>query len=349
MRIAFYCNDGSPTTIIPPDLYKRGLGGAENALVSLTEELARRGHEVTVYNDPREGGVYDGVQYAPKSHYLDDVDVLIFFRSPNELVRRTRVPLKIFWSCDPYTVGNYRTDILPHVDATVCISPHHREFFLHAYQANPDKTTYIDLGVRLQDYDCLSAEIERTPRRLIFCSMPERGLDRLRAMWGRIRERVPDVSLVITADHRMWSGGDQTSKYRRDWDGVPNVHYFGALPRMELVKYQLQADIHAYPCIYEEMFCISAAECQVAGAVPLTSTRAALRTTNSFGFPLEGNPDDGGWLLEWADRLCDLLTTDYHILDPWRKEMQKAARERFGWSTIADQWEKLLETGLQGT
>lgn len=349
MRIAFFCNDGSPTRIIPPDLYGRGVGGAENALFSLTRELAKRGHTVTVYNDPREGGVYDGVEYMPKYAYADEVtDVLVFFRSPNALAQMTNVPLKLFWSCDQHTVGDYR-DFMYHVHATVVISPRHRDYFIQRYGADPDKTVVIDLGVRVEEYE---QAVERIPYRFIYCSQPERGLKRLRAIWNRIRMQIPEASLVITGSHTLWGGGDNTRPYREEWAGVPNVHYFGALPRHELVKFQLQADIHAYPCTYDELFCISVAETQVAGAVPITSQRGAIWTTNEFGYVVSGgrdeDPNSDEWLNDYADFLIYSLTEDYdRVVTAIRPKMMSRARERFAWSKIAAQWEELMTAGLE--
>ena len=39
---------------------------------------------------------------------------------------------------------------------------------------------------------------------------------------------------------------------------------------MELVRWQRQAKVMAYPCTFPEGFCVSAAECMAAGAVPVT-------------------------------------------------------------------------------
>lgn len=339
-RIAVFVNDGSPMHIAPPDLYTRGLGGAENALVSLMAEFAKRGHEVFVFNDSYHPGDHDGVLYLPKSNLHDaytNFDVMIFFRSPNDEVsrERNRDTLKIFWSCDQFTRGDY-APFLRAVDRTVCISPRHVAYFREHYAAD-ERTVSIDLGVRVGEY---AREVARVPHRLIFCSVPERGLMRLRAIWPRIKSAVPDASLVITGSHALWGGDDNTPPYRQAFGGMSDVHYFGAISRHQLIERQLEADIHAYPCVYDELFCIAAAECQVAGAVPFTSAEGALETTNSYGFLFPGNPYDDTWLSDWADRIIDSFHDD--VPAKWRPHMMQQARERFSWSRIAEEWEALF-------
>ena len=100
-------------------------------------------------------------------------------------------------------------------------------------------------------------------------------------IWRDVKRQVPNASLVITSDYRLWgasSGG--TEQYRSSLASLGDVSYVGAVNRRELVKQQLRADFHIYPCTYDELFCISVAESLVAGAIPITTPQGALETTN---------------------------------------------------------------------
>ena len=112
MRIDFFCNDGSPIGIVPEDLYGRGVGGSELALITLVEELGRRGHDVWVYNNPRKP--VDGpAKFAHQSAFYDGhhSDVFVLFRSPNPALHRADTDHRVFWSLDQQTVGNYASEI----------------------------------------------------------------------------------------------------------------------------------------------------------------------------------------------------------------------------------------------
>lgn len=336
MKIDVLCVSGSPIGVVPSDLYGRGLGGSENALVCLTEAFAKRGHDVTIYNNPKSPGKHWGVNYLPLDNYTytDPRDFLILFRVPHgSIVHATG--RKLFWSCDQWTAGDYRTDIFPYVEKSICISQSHVDFFKGYYGADPNKLLSIDLGVRLEDYD---VEIERIQKRAIFCSVPDRGLPQLFALWPRIIEQVPDASLVITSDYTVWgaeSPGDY--QHRLQWMRTANISYVGNVPRHELIKYQKSAQVMLYPCIYEENFCVSLAECQVAGAIPVISGVGALHTTREYGFMAGGKPGTGSFDAEFVAMAVAALNGAQS--DERAANIEKS-RKRFDWLEIAKQWEE---------
>lgn len=342
LTIDLYCNDGSPLHVTPPDIYGRGVGGAELAMMTWAETMAKRGHKVRVYNNPNQPGNYGGVEYLPQNAFVwrDDRDVMISFRSPNRYVRTARAAVKLFWSTDQQTVGAFERDIFPYVDRTVCISPFHVNYHIKRYQVAEDMIGYFDLGVRVEEYD---QPVEKVPGRCIFCSVPERGLEVLRLMWPRIKKRVPNASLVITSDYTLWGAPNPLNQeHRLNWLHHQDVAFMGKIPRKELVEEQLRAEVMSYPGTYEELFCISAAECQVAGAIPITSDLGALPTTNQWGVVLGGNLLDGGWQARFVDEVCtQLKQRDDELL----QQMQHQTRRRFDWNNICEQWEHLIATG----
>lgn len=345
MKIDVYCDNGSPLNIIPADIYGRGIGGAELALFSWSEEMAKRGHQVRIFNDPREVGNHNGVDFKPRGQFSPDEkrDVFVAFRSPNPHIRTAKADVRLFWSCDQQTTGNFSSQVFPFVDRVVCISPYHVDFFRKTYQVSEQKVGYFDLGVRLDDYNHFNTQKKKG--RCIFCSVPDRGLDFLRVMWPSIVEIVPHAEIVITSDYRLWGMENEGNhKHKLAWLHQKNVQFLGAIPRKELVQYQLSSDLHVYPSNYEEMFCISSAECQVAGAYSITSNEGALRDTNEFGLILEGGPMISGWVEKFTEQVIYYLSNSKE-LEEKQKASIKGARKRFNWSIICEKWEHLIETG----
>lgn len=343
LKIDVYCNDGSPLKITPPMIYGRGVGGAELSLMTWAETMAARGHQIRIYNNPDTPGDYDGVAYLPQDDFEPNYkcrDVLIVYRSPTPNLARVKADVKIHWSTDQYTIGNYATDIVPFVDKIVCISPYHMEDYQSRYNPPEDKITYIDLGVRLQDYP---TKIEKVLNRFIFCSVPERGLSVIKYIWPHIKEALPDATLVVTSDHRLWgSHSPNNHRYRLDLLGQDGIVFLGAVSRHELAKHQAQAQIHLYPCLYEELFCISAAECQAVGAYPITSDVGALATTNEFGLIVPGNPQDPTWQRAYVDTVIATALDQDRLTDK-ATEGIKEARKRFDWERICDDWELIMQ------
>lgn len=343
MKIHFLCNDGSPMGVAWSDIYEKGVGGAELALLSLAEEFVKRGHEVIIYNNPNrtlsvptEAGIhFDAVsQFDPR----DENRILIVFRSPNKLVTDAKAKKKIWWSTDQYTVGDFRS-FAALVGTIITISERHSAHLREAYKIDTDKLKVIDLGVR-DDY---GNEVKKIKNRLIYCSVPDRGLQVLHAAWPLIKNTVPDATLVITSDYRLWGNEIPNNHYHRlMWAGAQDVEFLGRISRKELVEHQKLAEIHSYPCIYDELFCISVAECQVAGAYPVTSGYGALETTNRWGTIIPGIPTSPAFVEAFVAEIFNLLVHDQDELFARSMAMSKAAKTRFSWPRIAEKWEKLF-------
>jgi glycosyltransferase involved in cell wall biosynthesis len=337
MRIHFLCSSGSPIGLTPPDIYSRGVGGAELSLMSLAEKLAQRGHEVVIYNDPKKPGDYDGVRYLPLKQYnhADERDAFVLFRTPHHTVTGARGK-RIFWSCDQLTVGNFKKDIFPHVDKIVCISERHAHYFKDNYQLQrDDPRLYItNLGVRAQDY----GDVEKVPGRMIYCSVPGRGLMQLANMWPKIKESVPHATLVVTADYRLWGTAPGDHEFRLKMMGMDGVMYLGSIGRLDLCTQQQMAEVQAYPCTYDELFCISSAECQYAGAISVTSNLGALPWTNQLGVRVDGMPGRGDFDNAFVEAIAKLYKQP-ELADTIRRTCQLHAASEFSWDTIALLWE----------
>ncbi len=347
MKIHLIANDGSPIGVTPPIIHERGVGGAELAMMTLMEVFADRGHEVTVYNDPTTAGDYSGVFYRPLAEFITEHerDVLIVFRSPNNRINHDRIPKTqkvIWWSTDQITVGDFSA-LAAKVNHVVTISPFHTDYFANHYSIPDEKMHRIDLGVRTWEY---KEDIAKVPNRLIMCSIPDRGLQQLLVMWPKILAEVPDASLVITSDYRLWGApGAGNSQHRLMWIEQASVDFLGCISREELVKEQMKAEIMSYPCTYDELFCISAAECQVAGAIPVTTEKGALVTTNEYGVVLPGDPTNANFVNLYVEQIVNLLQ-DRDTLFERQTQMKKAAFRRFSYrDRIVQKWEELFLKG----
>ena len=306
----------------------KGVGGAEQALIFLTRELAKQGHLVEVYNKPERVGLQNGVYYhkVEEFRYSDYADVFICFRNPIKNAEMVNAPLKLFWSCDQYTVGNYKKNVFPIYDKVICISDFHKEYFLKEYDADPKQIEVISLGVNLPDYE---KEIKKVKGKMIFCSVPYRGLNELLPLYQKIKKQVPWASLFITSDYTLWGADPGNEAFKEMWQSQPDVHFLGKVPRQELVKHQLEAEVMAYPCNYDENFCISAAECISAGAIPVVFAHGALDTTiGKDGFIAK---DD-----------FDFVSKVVKVLKGQSKINFVSARKRFDWKILANKWQTLL-------
>jgi len=342
LKVHVLVNDGSPVGVTLKDLYGEGnrgigVGGAEHSLLTMCEEWHKRGDDVCLYNNPMtpNGSPFEQRKindFDPN----EDRDILIVFRSPNPRAISAK-GLRCWWSCDQYTIGDFK-QFSGYMHKIVGISPFHKQHFQNTYQIN--NMIVIDLPIRIQDI--LDApQPERVPNRLIFTSVPDRGLKNLWRYWPQISKRCPEATLVITSDYRLWGVGELNGDHKISWMHVNNVQFLGAIARRSLIQEELKADIHVYPNEYDELFCISNAEAQCAGAYPVTSNVGALATTN-MGKIIPGNPKDGvNYSQAFIDGLLSVLSNRDQLEKDRIENMQKA-RERFNPKRILEQWDTLV-------
>lgn len=338
MKISVIVNDGSPRRVTMKTLWgtdgQTGVGGAELALLTMCEAWHNAGHEVVLFNDPREFGASPFEQRTIQSfNPKEKCDVLIAFRSPNLRVVGANADLKVWWSTDQFTVGSFR-DFRPLVDRVVCISDYHNEYFKANYGIND--AVVIDLPVRLQDYE--GKDIEKVKNRFIFTSVPARGLSEFLDIWPKIHKEIPDATLVITSDYRLWGeeNGRGNEKFVAKSLSLPAIEYIGAVPRARLIEQQLIAEIHVYPCTYDELFCIAVAESQCAGVYTITSSAGALATTN-MGKVIAGDPQNGMMRQEFIRET--ILFEKRLRSEGYDLELKKKAQERFSLDKILKEWE----------
>lgn len=337
-RIDIICNDGSPLGVTERTMRgedgRLGVGGAELALLTMCGAWKYYGNDVHLYNDPKEMGVSSFPQHPvdefdPKA----DRDILIIFRSPNRRAQHAKGK-KVWWSCDSYTVDDFRT-YRQQVDKVVCISPYHAKYFRDMYGISDGIP--IDLPVRTWEY---RDPIPKISKRCIYTSIPDRGVMELHAAWPRIVKEVPEASLVITSDWRLWAdwcSEEQIRHFKLSYARHPNVIYKGAVLRSELVKIQMEAEVHLYPSVFEEQFCISVAESQVAGAFPITNDMGALPTTN-MGRVIHGNAQDPNWQNTFVKNAVELLTDEK--LPQKQEWIREVSRKRFSVENILRQWDE---------
>jgi hypothetical protein len=333
MKLDIVCEDGSPlgvslATLRGDDPHQIGTGGAELALLTMCELWHKRGDKVTLFNDPRGINQSPFVQCPIRDfNPSEDRDAAIFFRSPSSRVKGTKGK-KIWWSCDQYTIGNFK-DFAPKVDKIVTISQFHADYFKKTYGI--ENTTVIDLPVRTWEYE---QDIAKVPKRCLFSSIPDRGLGILLGMWPNIVNTVPEASLVITSDYRLWGvQAPMNNQYVAMVSNLKNVTMRGAIRRSELVQEQLKAVVLPYPCNYDELFCYTVAEAEVAGILPITPHIGALNTTN-FGW-FSGRD-------EFADTIIKALNTPKESVSISEDVFTKLAKNRFGPERILAEWDKVF-------
>ncbi len=336
MKISVLCNDGSPLGVcestIEGDNFRVGVGGSELALLTMCKLWKEAGHDIVLYNNPHPKGT-SSFEQCPISAFNpnEDRDILIVFRSPNPraIIAKGK---RVWWSCDQYTIGDFR-QFSGYMDKVVCISPFHAEYFKNTYGI--DNVVVIDLPVRMEEFEL---EIERKKNHLIFSSVPDRGLHNLWRIYPKIKDQIPDLSITITSDYRLWGASELNQIYRTRWLVREDVEFLGAISRSRYIQELFKSSLMVYPCTYDELFCYSVAEAQCAGVPCITTAKGALATTN-MGYIYWIDPSDNRNDRVIIDHAVQLFSNPAKM-DIERSIIVNMARDRFDPKRILAHWDK---------
>ena len=339
LRIVFVFNN--PGNDFNDESYEgRGVGGSEATLICLTRELAKKGYLVEVYNGTKREGKYNNVYWYNISHLDTDIytDIFILYRDYHASVKNMYCGTKVFFSHDQWTSNNWETDIFPYIDIMFCVSEYHKKYITEHYSIKATKIAIMSNGLNGYDYENIP---EKIPGKMIFCSVPKRGLDYILKWFPEIKREVPHATLWITSDYTLWGGTDPDNAVQRQTASemqAYGVHYLGKLPRKEMVKHQLESEVMPYTCDYPENFCISALECMAAGAIPVTSDIGALKSTvGDGGIVIDCLPSHENYKKQFIDSVVKLLT-DKSLADKYRQAGIKKAW-KLDWRTLVNDYE----------
>lgn len=347
---------GTPEAWNPRTFHESGLGGSETAVIKLAESFFGQGHRAIVYSNINEPGYYSGVGYRDVSHFKPEVpsDLYIAWRMPEAADLEINTKRLVLWMHDTDAGDRLTKDRARKFDSIVVLSHWHKRHMLERYPfLKPDKLVIIGNGV---DFSRFEKSRKRQPHRVIYSSSPDRGLDViLEGIWPRVIEAIPDAELHI---YYGWNNFDKFASmyphlqvFRQKimdlLQSSKNVVQHGRVNQVQLAREFQRSSVWLYPTYFTETYCITAIEAQLAGAIPITNTLAALKETVGSGIILDGDVHDSEVQKSYAEAVISTLKTPLKN----REEMHKKVKENApaqSWDWVAAQWNSyfLLEGEL---
>jgi glycosyltransferase involved in cell wall biosynthesis len=309
-----------------------GVGGTEAMIVVLSEALAARGVHVTVATriDQEDR---NRVRYQPiEAARPREADVTVLVKQWSEAAIDAG-SVRVFLATDvhvpdPQMIGR----CLGWCTKAFALSPFMRAK-LQAIAPGSGMGIFPP-PISLADYSSLD---EKRRSVMLYCSVPDRGLYYLKDLFPAIRRRVKDATLVITSDFTLWGRAPAKDAFLRFFEQQPGVEYLGHVDRHRLIAEQRRARVFAYPCTFEEGFCIAAAECMAAGAVPVTTNAFALTTTvGDAGVLIDGRPRSWFYRRRFVKAVTELLSDDEKWLS--RSRACRGRAQDYGAATVAERF-----------
>ena len=187
--------------------------------------------------------------------------------------------------------------------------------------------------------------------RLIYTSTPHRGLNILVPVFEMLRQIHTDVELDVYSSFNLYGWGQRDTPFLPLFEklkSMEGVRYHGAVSNEEVRTALKQADVLAYPSIWQETSCLCLIEAMSAGLVCVHSSLAALPETSGGLTEMYEYSED---INEHAQRFLHVLNNvvsslrlDNTIFDN-KLNLQKAmADTRFNTVAYGQRWNNLLDS-----
>lgn len=342
------------------DLYvRRGLTGSESSFFNLARGLARRGHEVAVFCDVAGPETHESGFIALPLSALEALprtacDAVIAWNEPDYLRGAPPNAVKI---CDQQLndFGYCQPGWQQAADIWVAPAQHHLDYLITQHRLPVGGARVIPNSVDTSFFK----PSERNPKKVVWCSSPDRGLHHLLSMWPDVRARVPDAELHVFYRLQNWIRDvgalgpwanthpdvcesarraryvdEALARLRTGW-GV-TVH--DSVPNQQMAAELCSAGVLAYTCDplrYTEGFGVSALDAAAAGCHVIISDVDALPSVHGeYSTVASGRPDYEGLHQLWVDHIVGAINAD--------DGCRPSAPARYTMERVVDQWEALL-------
>lgn len=227
------------------------------------------------------------------------------------------------------------------LDAIVAVSHFMAQQFLWLLRVPEQKLLVLPNGIDASLFQDLSGQ-ERHPYRLVYTSVPERGLAHLLTdIFPAVRARVPQSELHVFSYRPL-------EPYR--FMAGPGVYLRGSLPKRQLARELMGSSLMAYPSNFEELGAIAVLEAMAAGVPVVTSDLGVLpelAENGNRGLVVPGIPGSPAFARDFADAVVHLLQ-NRDRLEQMRAAARRYALETRSWDAIVRLWEQALAERLAG-
>jgi glycosyltransferase involved in cell wall biosynthesis len=300
--VAFYCHEYG-NHYWPKwgksSLSRGALGGSEEAVVFLSESLAKKGFKVEIYADPLdvdmgcfehgiEGGSVTWLSHE-EFNVTRKIDIFVAWRYSASLSLGENATKRFLWLHDIIHLSVFPPNLWLQVDAVFVQSAFHKSALLPSsivsalYAENfnveylKQKIVVLDNGVA----ESFFRDGPNEPNLFVYGSAPDRGLLWVLQAWSIIKMHVPEAVLEVyygftpTIEARLKTKlGGEYSHWRKKISDLllqEGIKYVGPVDHATLSDAFSRAGFILYPTHFMETSCITLMKAMVNGAIPITS------------------------------------------------------------------------------
>lgn len=332
---------------------EEGIGGSEEAVVRLSRQLSKQGWKVVVFGKPGTNTGLDDHNVMWRNYWdcnlEDEFDVFVAWRAPFIFDKKIKARKSYLWLHDVMEPGEFTPERIANFTKCIVLSDYHRSLF----PMIPDEKILLSAnGIDPEEFKKLDGTIERDPHKVLYTSSHVRGLAYLYDIWPDVKKAVPDATLDVYYGRQSYDAVHKGNPERMKWmdgmmakaEALDGVTDHGRASQQKVMEESFASGVWAYPCLWPEIYCITAIKSQAGGAVPVATDFAAINETVQFGTKIHG--EDSGYTEEFLNEYKEKLI--WWLQHPEeqekvRSEMMTWARTK-SWKAVAQQWSKEFQT-----
>jgi glycosyltransferase involved in cell wall biosynthesis len=343
--VIYYCGPGTNLKFNNKwNPESKSIGGSEEAVINLSNELANNGFNVTVYcvlSGPSK--MYKNVMYKPYYEWIpkDIQDITIIWREPsncNQTIYSKYIFLDLHDAIDSRWLKNIepRTKIMTK-------SRYHSDI------VGLKNSIIIPNGIYKN-----SPNYDKKIQNLMICtSSPDRCLRALLRALPLIRKEIPNAEIHWAygfTSSISGNGGMEKDPRTKKWveeskeliKNTPGFVDLGRLSQVEINELYEKADIFIYPTRFPEIDCISLSKAMSFGCIPVVTPSGAisekLGIDQQYAKTIATEID---YSLEDGVLFNKFVKSTIHILKkprPDRMAISTIANDKYNWETISKKW-----------
>lgn len=342
-------------------LKTRGLGGSESSVIYMAKELTLLGYDVTVFNNCKKSGIYDGVTYEILNDIGQNYDIVISLRSvlpflDTDLQRHFRrglplpefnlnARLKILWKHDTFCQGDEILAALllsKSIDTVFTLSDWHTQHTMEKLEVPKDKifqtrNGYNHFNVNMND---------KKSNQFVYNAASYKGLVPLvEEIWPQVLNQIPQAKLVVIGGWYDGAGPDDAlkstvEKLQRNHE---NITFTGIITPEEAASIVAESMFFIYPPTFPETFGISTLEAIAYKTLPITVNYGALTTTaiDDASFKLQNS----AYTINEFVELTVLAYEHRDKLDDMYSACEQV-RDTCTWDKVALEWQQFFNYKL---
>ena len=344
--IAIYCHPGHEEWAYPSIF--TGIGGSEEAVIHMSQQLTKLGYKVTVYcKCGTMAGTYQEVEYKPYYHFNqeDQFDTVIIWRYAGFMADGLHAKRKYVWLHDIVHESTFNEKIIKNTDKFLFLSKWHRN---NAPSLPEDKVYLTNNGINPKDFLELDVT-KKKPYSMIYVSSYDRGAFCLGLdIFPLIKKAIPEAELKIAYGMgNLEKEMDRIPFLKEVYDKMQEVFkidgitHLGRISHQQIAQLAKESVMHIYPTEFGETNFIGSQKSQAAGAYVLTTTQSGATPERiRFGEAMEGSNiySDKAFQRRFADRAIELLKNP-PVID---EQQRSVIIDEFAWETTAKGWHKDL-------